>query len=236
MSSAAIARRAVGRDVDRGRRGTRAATGRCRRRRCHARRRPCRCTGPARGPRRSACTVTVSPSQRRISGSCIDTMSSEPSGSQPRPEGSRPGNATTVSSVPSSVTVCTASPCMSENQSRSSRQRGPSPNTRPSVSRRGAAVTAGPYRSRCRFWTCTPLSTRLGPCSRPTNATAYARGSPLNSPTQIASRSVRPSGSRPATPRRRSRCDVSWRDADGEHRREHRAAPSPRTARPARAL
>ena len=63
----------------------------------------------------------------------MDAISSVPSGRNPSPDGAWPGSGRVVIS-PCRVTVCTASPSMSENQSRPSNQRGPSPKQKPLAS------------------------------------------------------------------------------------------------------
>ena len=64
-----------------------------------ARRPPCRWRGSVATPLRSACNTRPSASRRSNLRSCIDTTSSRPSGSQPRPEGSS-SSVSTVSARP----------------------------------------------------------------------------------------------------------------------------------------
>src|ERR1700743_343053 len=61
------------------------------------------------------------------------TINSDPPGRTPRPDGEPPGSGSVVID-PLRVTVCTASPSMSENHSRPSNQRGPSPKQNPVAS------------------------------------------------------------------------------------------------------
>src|ERR1700744_2470015 len=82
---------------------------------------------------KSATGATVSPPWRSSRRSSVDTISSEPSGRNPRPDGETPGSGSVVID-PLTGTVCTASPSISENHSRPSNQRGPSPKQNPVAS------------------------------------------------------------------------------------------------------
>ncbi len=76
-------------------------------------------------------TAWPSGSMRSRRLSTIETTSMRPSGSQPRPEMASSA-LNIVSRVPSGAIATTSWACMSENQSRPSRQRGPSGNASPS--------------------------------------------------------------------------------------------------------
>src|SRR3978361_1055423 len=92
---------------------------------------------------RSAMGTTVSPSYRNTSRSSAEAISSAPSGRKPRPDAEGPGSGRVVSE-PAMFEVCTASPSMSENHSKPSNQRGPSPKQKPLASGSGD-IAPPPY-------------------------------------------------------------------------------------------
>ena len=95
-------------------------------------------------PASSAWTTRLpSGSCRSRRRSCIDTISSRPSGSQPSPEGQLGDLGDGLGRTPVAGSIAnTTWACMSDSHSRPSCQRGPSPNAKPSAITVGSAMSS----------------------------------------------------------------------------------------------